>query len=77
VLVSNRVGGARDVVDASCGRVFPWDDSSAMIAGMKEMLANSDTLRAMGEASGRRAWEFDIARTEAETVAGLQRVSSP
>ena len=74
VLVSDRVGCAVDVVDRSCGRVFPWNDSSAMIGAMKEMMADREKLAEMGRAAGRRAWAFDIARTEAALVAALHRV---
>jgi glycosyltransferase involved in cell wall biosynthesis len=74
VLVSDRVGCAPDVVDASCGRVFPWDDSSAMIASMREMLADDDRLRAMWDASSRRAWNFDIKRTEECLLSALDEV---
>jgi glycosyltransferase involved in cell wall biosynthesis len=73
VLVSDRVGCASDVVDASCGRVFPWDDSSAMIASMKEMLADDDRLREMRNASLRHAWSFDISRTEERLICALDR----
>jgi glycosyltransferase involved in cell wall biosynthesis len=74
VLVSDRVGCAQDVVDASCGRVFPWHDSSAMIAAMNEMTADRNDLVPMKGAALRRAWKFDVSRTEDALVAELQTV---
>jgi glycosyltransferase involved in cell wall biosynthesis len=74
VLVSDRVGCAEDVVDASCGRIFPFGDSSAMIAAMSEMTADRNALANMRRAALRRAWNFDVANTEASVVEGLRRV---
>ena len=74
VLVSDRVGCAIDVVDPSCGEVFPWNDSSAMIAAVKALMANRDKLRSMRAAATQRARAFDIGRTEEALVAALHRV---
>jgi glycosyltransferase involved in cell wall biosynthesis len=74
VLVSDRVGCATDVVDASCGRVFPWDDISAMIQDVNEMTRDPTKLVEMRRAAAKRAWAFDIARTEAALVACLLRM---
>ena len=73
-LVSNRVGCAVDVVDPSCGRVFPWNDSSAMIEAVQDLTSSRDMLRNMGAAARQRAWAFDVARTEAGVLSALQRV---
>ena len=64
VLVSDRVGGAADVVDVSCGRVFPWGDFSVMMQAVNEMTKDRTKLSELGRAAARRAWAFDIARTE-------------
>lgn len=74
VIVSDRVGCAADAVDASCGRVFPWSDSSAMIAAMRELLADPDRLRAMGAAAAHRAWAFDVAASERALIDGVRKV---
>lgn len=74
VLVSDRVGCAADVVDRTCGRVFPWNESSAMIAAMKELIADRDRLSAMGAAAARRAWSFDIGVTESALLRALECV---
>ena len=68
VLVSDRVGCAADVVDDSCGRVFPWDDFSAMMRAVNEMTADRKGLSELGRAAARRAWAFDIARTETALI---------
>jgi len=64
-LVSNRVGCAADLVDDSCGRVFPWDDISAMMRAVNEMTRDRQGLAKLGRAAAQRAWAFDTARTEA------------
>ena len=74
VLVSDRVGCAQDVIDASCGRVFPSSDSSAMIAAVKEMTSDRSRLADMRASASSRAWMFDVSRSEATLVAGLEGV---
>jgi glycosyltransferase involved in cell wall biosynthesis len=74
VIVSDRVGCAADVVDPSCGCVFPWNDFSALIHAVKDITADRKRLGAMGAAARRRAWSFDIARTEAALTVALHRV---
>ena len=71
VLVSDKVGCADDVVDASCGRVFRWSEPSSLLAAIRE-LAHSHELAEMGRSGKRRAWCFDVARTEAELVNSIQ-----
>jgi glycosyltransferase involved in cell wall biosynthesis len=72
VLVSNRVGCAGDLVDEGCGRVFAWDDFSSMIRAVQGMTADKGTLEMMGRAAAKRAWQYDIAGTEAAVVGCLQ-----
>ena len=64
VLVSDRVGCAADVVDTSCGRIFPWDNSQELIRALSEMLADRNKLRETGKNARMRAWAFDIASSE-------------
>jgi glycosyltransferase involved in cell wall biosynthesis len=68
VLVSDRVGCATDVVDATCGRVFSWTDSSSLPRALSEMTRDRVILSAMGRSAAKRAWSFDIARTEKELM---------
>src|SRR5262249_34063970 len=77
VLVSDRVGCATDVVDASCGRVFSWSDSSSLPRTISEMTQDRAVLSAMGRSAGKRAWLFDVAKTEAALVASLKRLRAP
>lgn len=72
VLVSDRVGCAPDVVDSSCGRVFSSSDSAALGRSINEMLADRDRLARLARAAKRRAWAFDIARTEETFVVGVR-----
>ena len=74
VLVSDRVGCAPDVVDDSCGRVFPWNDLSVMMRAMNELTSDPAKLSEMGRAASRRAWAFDIARTEGALMDCLHKV---
>jgi glycosyltransferase involved in cell wall biosynthesis len=77
VLVSDRVGCAMDVVDASCGRVFSWADQSIVVQILREMMESRDKLSEMGRSATTRAWSFDIGRTEAALIACIQRMSVP
>jgi len=76
VLVSDRVGCAADVVDASCGRLFSWADSSLPRA-LIEMTRDRAALSAMGRSAAKRAWLFDVAETEASLTASLERMRAP
>jgi glycosyltransferase involved in cell wall biosynthesis len=69
VLVSDRVGCAADVVDASCGRVFCSADPPALVRALTEMLEDGNRLLEMGRTATKRAWSFDISRTEAALIA--------
>jgi glycosyltransferase involved in cell wall biosynthesis len=74
VLVSDRVGGAADVVDPVSGRVFSRCAPGALERALAEMTRDRDQLAAMGRAAAKHAWSFDIARTEAELVDCIQKV---
>ncbi|MBE0612764.1 MAG: glycosyltransferase family 4 protein [Burkholderiales bacterium] len=64
VLVSDRVGCANDIVDASCGRVFPWGDITLMMQAANEMSRDRVKLSEMARAAALRAWAFDVSVTE-------------
>lgn len=74
VLVSDRVGCAADVVDPACGRVFAWDDLSALAKAIDELTGDSGRLMQMRREATKRAGAFDTSVTErtfASTVAAL------
>jgi glycosyltransferase involved in cell wall biosynthesis len=74
VLVSDHVGSAADVVDASCGWVFSWTNPSALKRALNEILRNPNRLLEMGRKAAKRAWSFDISRTEDALMTCLLRV---
>jgi glycosyltransferase involved in cell wall biosynthesis len=74
VLVSDRVGCAADVVDESCGRVFSWAESSSLPRVLRAMMSDRVGLSEMGRFSAKRAWLFDVARTEAQLMTSLDNV---
>lgn len=74
VIVSNRVGCARDVVDDSCGRVFPWDDLSEMLRQMNQLSGEKSELLAMGRRASSRVRQFDLPQTESTLMAAVAKV---
>jgi glycosyltransferase involved in cell wall biosynthesis len=68
VLASEGAGCVADVIDASCGRVFSWADPSSLLRKLHEMICEPAQLSEMGRAAVKRAWRFDVRRTEAELV---------
>jgi len=74
VLLSDRVGCASDVVDARCGRVFPWADLEGMMRAAHELVSDRQRLREMGRAAAQRAWRFDTRETERSLMACLNTV---
>jgi glycosyltransferase involved in cell wall biosynthesis len=77
VLASDRVGCAADVIDASCGRVFPFDDLAAMTSALEQMAANREELAQMGRAAALRAPMFDIGVTESSLMECIRAVVKP
>ena len=74
VLVSDRVGCAHDVVDPSCGRVFSSAEPSSLPRVLREMAGNQNRLLEMRRSAAKRAWCFDVTRTEDALIAALHRV---
>lgn len=68
VLVSDRVGCAPDVVDATCGRVFPWQDIPGAVKLARELSEEPRQLSALRLGSSARARLFDVSVTELETA---------
>src|SRR5262249_19555762 len=64
VLVSDRVGCARDLVDASSGQVFYCADPLSLEGALVDMARDRDRLAQMGRVAAERAWSFDIGCTE-------------
>jgi glycosyltransferase involved in cell wall biosynthesis len=76
VLLSDRVGCATDVLDGSFGAVYSFADSSALLGKLTEMLKNRHRFKEMGRMATRKAWCFDIARTEDALIECLFRTCS-
>jgi glycosyltransferase involved in cell wall biosynthesis len=74
VLVSDHVGCAADVVDASCGRVFASADPSALMWALAELTKERTSLLQMRSAAKKRAQGFDISVTGATLVAALNKI---
>jgi glycosyltransferase involved in cell wall biosynthesis len=74
VLVSDRVGCAADVVDGSCGRVFPWNDLLALEKAINEMSRDQSKLREMRRAAAKQSWLFDISRTDAALMVAVREI---
>lgn len=71
VLVSDRVGCAADVVDDTCGRIFPFDAPGTLIATASELFENGQRLLEMGRAAARRSRLFDVRVAEEALVQAL------
>jgi glycosyltransferase involved in cell wall biosynthesis len=71
VIVSDRVGCAADVVDASCGRIFAWNDWTAFGKAVEAMFGDPKKLADMRRAAGERARAFDVGVTAAALVAAV------
>lgn len=77
VVVSDRVGCAADVVDATCGTVFCVNDPSALTVTLGNMLGERDRLKKMQAAARARAWLFDVSQTEAGLLNAIERMHKP
>lgn len=72
VLASDRVGCAADLIDDSCGRVFSWAEAGSLertLDGMSRL-----NLSGMGAEAAKRAWNYDIAATEATLMQCLMQI---
>jgi glycosyltransferase involved in cell wall biosynthesis len=74
-IVSDRVGCAADMVDATCGRVFPSTDWAKFATAVDALTGDIDKLVQMGRAAARHARLFDITVTENALVGALQHIS--
>ena len=77
VIVSDRVGCAPDVVDASCGRIFPWNDWGEFGNTVVAMFGDPGKLRDMRRAAGERAGAFDVGVAETALVAAVDSILQP
>jgi glycosyltransferase involved in cell wall biosynthesis len=77
VVVSDRVGCAADVVDPTCGRVFPSNDWSAFGNIVDEWIKNPHEQLQMGRAAAKRACSFDVGISEAALVSAIEKVCAP
>jgi glycosyltransferase involved in cell wall biosynthesis len=74
VVVSDRVGCAADVVDPTCGRVFPSNDWSAFGGIVEELIKDPQKLSHMAGAAAARARAFDVAVSEAALLSAIERI---
>jgi glycosyltransferase involved in cell wall biosynthesis len=74
VIVSNRVGCAADVVDASCGRIFHANDWTEFGKIVAAMFCDPDKLTDMRRAASERARAFDVGVVETALVAAVDSV---
>ncbi len=74
VVVSDRVGCAADVLDPTCGRIFPWNDWTGLEKAVDALVENADKLAGMRRAASARAWSFDVAATETALLTAVDRV---
>jgi glycosyltransferase involved in cell wall biosynthesis len=77
VIVSDRVGCAPDVVDASCGRIFPRNDWGEFGNAVAAMFGDPGKLRDMRRAAGERARAFDVGVAETALVAAVDGILQP
>src|SRR5450755_3255163 len=73
VLISDEVGCAADVVDSSCGRVFSWAKPSSLAANLHDLTCDLPSLVKMRGPATKRAWCFDIERSDAILLSSLSR----
>jgi glycosyltransferase involved in cell wall biosynthesis len=76
VLISDRVGCGADLIDTGCGRIFATDKPNSLGQLLAEMTNDREKLSQMRKAATKRAWCFDISRTERELVTSILRVCS-
>jgi len=74
VIVSDRVGCAADVVDASCGQIFRANYWSEFGNIVEAMFADPDRLAKMHRAASERARAFDVGVAETALVAAVESV---
>jgi glycosyltransferase involved in cell wall biosynthesis len=76
VLVSDRVGCAKDVVDPACGQIFSWEGSNRLDDAIRELVRHRGKLAQMGQAAAARSWAFDTAAAAELLVQAVKRVSA-
>jgi glycosyltransferase involved in cell wall biosynthesis len=74
VIVSDRVGCAADVVDPSCGWIFPWNDWTKFGGVVETMFGDPKKLADMRRAADERARAFDVGFTESALVSAVDGI---
>jgi len=69
-VVASAIGGPREVITESSGRLFDPDKPEQLAAILRDLVEHPESRAAMGEAGRRRAEDFDVHRM----VAGVTRV---
>jgi glycosyltransferase involved in cell wall biosynthesis len=76
VLVSDRVGCAKDVVEKAFGRIFSWQEPASLPRSIEDLTRDKDRLTEMRKAATQKSWSFDISRTEDQMMAAVFCVCS-
>jgi glycosyltransferase involved in cell wall biosynthesis len=71
VLVSDHVGCAQDIRDDSCSCIFSWADADGLGKAIRMLTQDRDKLIAMRPTALRKAWSFDISKTEEEMISAI------
>jgi glycosyltransferase involved in cell wall biosynthesis len=75
VIVSNGVGCAPDVVDSTCGQLYPAGDQWRLTDALRSWSQDKGHLQHMRKAAASRACLFDLPRTEASLMDAVESVS--
>jgi glycosyltransferase involved in cell wall biosynthesis len=75
VLVSDGAGCAQDVVDDQCGQIFSWARGD-LGDKIRQMTEAKPRLEGMRKSAAAKAWQFDLAKTEAALLRCLTGVMS-
>jgi glycosyltransferase involved in cell wall biosynthesis len=73
VLVSDHVGCAQDIRDDSCSWMFSWAEVDSLGKAIRTLTQERDKLIAMRPTALRKAWSFDISKTEEEMMSAISR----
>src|SRR5205085_11639667 len=72
-VVAPAAGGPAEVVDESCGRLYPAGDAQAAAEALVELLSSPEVARSLGAAGRARAERFDARAARDRFVAAAVR----
>jgi glycosyltransferase involved in cell wall biosynthesis len=70
-VVTTDIGGAREIVDASCGLLVPPGDAHALAGGLRKLIESPSLRDELGRHSRQRARDFCDPATQFRTLGGL------